>query len=102
MTRAKKAAEKYVTAKRTEAVKAHDDTEWRPLTPMGRKRYESVLSLIIGINDEFERLDSPATPDPLYGGDLPSEELDFEQPFQKITWVIRIGEIPSKEPGGPK
>lgn len=68
---------------------------------MGRKRYESALSLIIGINDEFERLDSPATPDPLYDGDLPSEELDFEQPFQKITWVIRMGEIPSKEPGDP-
>ncbi|MCR5707277.1 MAG: hypothetical protein K6G82_03305 [Ruminococcus sp.] len=101
MTRAKKAAEKYVTAKRTEAGKAPDDTEWRPLTPMGRKRYESALSLIIGINDEFERLDSPATPDPLYDGDLPSEELDFEQPFQKITWVIRMGEIPSKEPGDP-
>ena len=102
MIRAKKAAENYVAAKRKEAGKDPDDTEWRPLTPMGRKRYESALSLIIGINDEFERLNAPETPAPVYDGDLPSEELDVEQPFLKYTWIGKLGEIPSEEPNDEK
>ena len=98
MTRAKQAALDYVAAKKDEAGIDPDNTEWRPKTPMGRKRFESALSLIIGIDDEFERLNAPETPDPIYDGELPEEELNIDQPFLKYTWVCRLSDIPKEEP----
>ena len=120
MTAAKLAAVEYIAKIRKDAGKTDKDIDWRPKTPMGRKRFEAALGIIASVDKEMNRLFPPLDPEAQQEvqqekqqEQITSEQLeqqneiqqekytikkDPDNPFDKQGWIDKLNSIPMDKP----
>ena len=120
MTAAKLAAVEYIAKIRKDAGKTDKDIDWRPKTPMGKKRFEAALGIIASVDKEMDRLFPPMDPEAQQEvqqekqqEQITNEQLeqqneiqqekytikkDPDNPFDKQGWIDKINSIPSDKP----
>lgn len=103
------AAIKYVEAKRSDADVSEDNADWKPMTPMGKNRYNSALKIIEETEKELKRLHPDGNIEgmpekPHFMQQKPAPEptkTEKEQTEPEAAQTVPAGEQPAPEKPQP-